>query len=104
LIVHSRVSDTVQDWSVDHSAHIFYVASFAATALFEGLGAQGTTILLRSGVSDRDGPCAIHVIARYPDDGCSIAPLTGSKNNTIKNLHLTFQEKKNVFDDLANLI
>ena len=104
LIVHSRVNDNVQDWSVDHAAHVLYVASFAATALFEGLGAQGTTILLRSGVSDRDGPCAIHVIARYPDDGCTIVPLTGGKNNTVKNLYLTFEEKKNVFDDLANLI
>lgn len=57
--------------SIAESAHLFYVASFAATAVFEGLGAQGTNIILKSGISDDnpDGKLILHVLPRRQGDG-----------------------------------
>jgi len=57
--------------SIEDSAHLFYTASFAATAVFEGLGAQGTNIILKSGVSDDnpEGKLILHVLPRFPNDG-----------------------------------
>ena len=104
LIIKSRVNNNVEEWSTEHAAHMLYVASFASTALFEGLGAQGTTILLRSGQSDRQGPCKIHVVARFPDDDCEITPLTGNKDNHLNKMSLTFKKERSVFDELASLI
>ena len=56
--------------SADDSVHMFYVASFAATAVFEGLRAQGTNIILKSGKSEdsSEGRLAVHILPRYPDD------------------------------------
>ncbi|MBI2572982.1 HIT domain-containing protein [Candidatus Woesearchaeota archaeon] len=54
----------------ESGAHLFTVASMAASALFEGLGAQGTNIVIKSGNSD-DNPgsgLVAHVLARFADD------------------------------------
>ncbi len=48
--------------------HLFTVASLTATALFEGLGAQGTNILCVEG----DGQVHIDVLARSQDDGLDL--------------------------------
>lgn len=58
----------------DTSSHLFYVASFAATAAFEGLGAHGTNIILKNGISDDnpDGKLSIHVLPRYQEDGLDL--------------------------------
>ena len=56
------------DLGFDEAAHLFFVASFAATALFESLGAQGTNIVCNAGAFDgSDG--AVHVLARFEGDG-----------------------------------
>lgn len=56
--------------SSEDSAHLFYTASFAATAVFEGLGAQGTNIILKSGKSDDNpnGKLVVHILPRMQDD------------------------------------
>ncbi|MBS3169737.1 HIT family protein [Candidatus Woesearchaeota archaeon] len=56
--------------SSEDSAHLFFVASFAASALFDGLGAQGTNILLKSGFSDDnpEGKLCVHVLPRFQGD------------------------------------
>lgn len=47
--------------------HLFYVASFAATAVFEVAGAQGTNIIMHEGAfSGR--PLELHVIPRTTED------------------------------------
>lgn len=48
--------------------HIFYVASFAATAVFETAGAQGTNIIVHEG-SFTDKPLEFHIIPRMMEDG-----------------------------------
>ncbi len=52
------------------AAHLFYVASFAATAVFEGLGAHATNIILKSGVSDDNptGKLCVHILPRKQGD------------------------------------
>ncbi len=46
--------------------HYFYVASFAASVLFEGLGAEATNIIMNEGAGT---PFSITVIPRKKDDG-----------------------------------
>jgi histidine triad (HIT) family protein len=53
------------------SAHLFFAASFASTALFEGLKCHATNIILKSGQS-KDNPkeqLAVHVFGRWQEDG-----------------------------------
>lgn len=52
------------------SAHLFSVASYAASAAFEGFAAHGSNIILRSGVSGDtpQGAASIDVFARYTED------------------------------------
>jgi histidine triad (HIT) family protein len=72
LIVYSKTEESdIAKLSSDESAHFFYVASFAATAVFEGLGAQGSNIILKSGTSDDnpEGRLSIHILPRNPEDG-----------------------------------
>lgn len=45
--------------------HLYSLANLASTVLYEGLGAQGTNILLNEG----DSHLAVDIIARAPDDG-----------------------------------
>lgn len=51
-------------------AHMFYVASFAATAVFEGLKAGATNIIVKSGVSDDNpnGTLVMHIFPRSEGD------------------------------------
>tara|TARA_Y100000310_G_scaffold124700_1_gene123475 strand:- start:95830 stop:96891 length:1062 start_codon:yes stop_codon:yes gene_type:complete len=60
----------IKKLSHEDSAHLFFTASFAATALFEGLGAHGTNIILKSGVSDDnpEGNLCVHVLPRTQGD------------------------------------
>lgn len=64
-------SSNFDNLSEESAAHIFYVASFAATALFEGLGAHATNIIVKSGnsVDNENELMAVHVLARWQEDG-----------------------------------
>ena len=57
--------------SSEDSTHLFFVASFAASALFDGLAAQGTNLLLRSGFTDDnpEGRLLVQVLPRKQGDG-----------------------------------
>ena len=61
----------IEKLSTESSAHLFYTASFAATAVFEGLGAHGTNIILKSGISDDNpnGQLCVHILPRTTGDG-----------------------------------
>jgi histidine triad (HIT) family protein len=52
-------------------AQMFYVASYAATAIFEGLGAEGTNIIISNGKdsSQRYSHIVLDVLPRKTNDG-----------------------------------
>ncbi|MEK6901871.1 MAG: hypothetical protein AABX37_06000, partial [Nanoarchaeota archaeon] len=56
--------------SSEDSVHVFATASMIASLLFEGLKAQGTNILLRSGRTDdySEGRLSVSVFPRFPED------------------------------------
>jgi diadenosine tetraphosphate (Ap4A) HIT family hydrolase len=58
----------------ESSAHLFYVASLCASTLYEALHAQGTNLLLKSGVctDNPDGMLSLHVFPRFPGDGVEL--------------------------------
>jgi histidine triad (HIT) family protein len=67
--IYSKVEELdVGKLSAEDSAHLFYAASFAATAIFEGLGAQATNIILKSGVSDDNNKLCLHILPRMQGD------------------------------------
>lgn len=69
--VYSKVEERdVSKLSSEDCIHLFVMASFAASALFDGLGAQGTNILLKSGFSDDNptGRLCVHVLPRFQGD------------------------------------
>lgn len=47
---------------------LFFIASFSATAVFEGLGAHGTNIILKDGDLETKGKLCIDVIPRKMED------------------------------------
>lgn len=72
LEIYSKTEEKeVENLSMEDLAHLFFTASFAARAVFELLGAQGTNIILKSGISDdnQEGKLCINVIPRMQDDG-----------------------------------
>lgn len=56
---------SMSDLSDEEIQHLFYGASYAATALFELMGAHGTNIL----VNEDDNQLCVHVLARAEGDG-----------------------------------
>lgn len=56
---------TLLELNDDEVAHLFFGASYAATALFELVGAQGTNIIL----NESDDQLCVNVIARMEGDG-----------------------------------
>ena len=63
IVKPNKTFSCLQDLDDKLCEHIFFVASYAATALFELAGAQGTNIITT------EDPFSIHVIARTQDDG-----------------------------------
>ncbi len=64
----------IENIDFETASHLFYVASFSATAVFEGLKAHGSNIILKTGISDDnpDGTLQIHVLPRYENDGLDL--------------------------------
>ena len=102
--------------SMESCSHLFYVASYTATAVFEGLKAQGTNIILKTGTSDDNpsGRLEIHVLPRYQDDGLDVLgkPLSEKpnfdeiaskiKDETFMIEHEMKEKKEKVVVDLDN--
>jgi histidine triad (HIT) family protein len=57
----------LSDLQPEVSEHAFWLASYTATALFEGLGAQGTNIVVEEG-----GALRFHVLTRGAEDGVGL--------------------------------
>jgi len=73
LVIYSKEEEHYFDQE-KNSTHLFYLASFAATAVFESLGAHGTNIILKSGESNdnMDSGLSIHIIPRYAEDSLDL--------------------------------
>ncbi|MBU1111262.1 MAG: HIT family protein, partial [Nanoarchaeota archaeon] len=63
-----------ENLSEESAAHLFYVASFAATTVFEGMKVHATNIILKSGECDDNpnGKLEVHIIPRMGDDGLKL--------------------------------
>ena len=75
LIIFSQEEHSlIENLNEASSSHLFYVASFAATAVFEGLGAQGSNIILKSGeaTDNEEGILSIHILPRWAEDGIDV--------------------------------
>jgi len=75
LTIYSQEEEKLfENLSEESSSHMFYCASYCATAVFEGLKAQGSNIILKTGIS-MDNPSnrlCIHILPRYPEDGLDV--------------------------------
>lgn len=78
IVLYSQEGDII-DLTMESSIHLFYGASYAATAAFEGLGAQGSNIILKTGetIDNPSGVTKLHVIPRYENDGLDLTPKPG---------------------------
>jgi|FLOH01.1.fsa_nt_gi diadenosine tetraphosphate (Ap4A) HIT family hydrolase len=56
--------DSIENISEAELEHLFYLANYTATVLFETLGAQGTNI-----ITEEENGFKINIIARKQDDG-----------------------------------
>lgn len=73
--------------------HMFYTASFAATALFEGLKAQGTNIIMKTGkaTDNEDERLVLHVIQRKENDGLDLM-LKPGKQGDVKEIESSYSD------------
>lgn len=63
--------ETLEDIPDNVVSHLFFVASFSASAVFEGLGMQGTNIIICNGknANQKHPHVYVDVIPRKEDDG-----------------------------------
>jgi len=95
----------IENLDFESSAHLFFVASFCATAVFEGLGAQGSNIIMKSGISDgnEDGLLCIHILPRFQDDGIDILPKPLSEKPNLDSIASKITDKTSILEyNLAN--
>ena len=95
LIVYSKDEQKdIRKLSQEQSAHLFFAASFASTALFEGLKCHATNIVLKSGQAkdNPSGRLAIHVFGRWQEDG--LQTMNWKSEQTQENLDSLAKEIK----------
>lgn len=69
--VYSKVEEKyLEKLTIWDAVYLFTVGSFCASLLFQVAGAQGTNLLLKSGITDdnRDGRLCMHILPRAQDD------------------------------------
>ncbi|MCB9362630.1 HIT family protein [Candidatus Woesearchaeota archaeon] len=72
IVKHSAHPISLASVPEDDLVHLFYVASYAATAVFEALGGTGgTNIILHEGenTNSLSGEVELHVVPRRENDG-----------------------------------
>lgn len=77
IVTPTKESYKIEDLSDDEVKHLFYGASYSATALFELLGAHGTNIILTELSNEK---LNVNVIARKENDGLNFQwnPIKGN--------------------------
>src|SRR3989344_1564566 len=63
--------ENIEDLNDDLITQMFFCASFAATAVFEGLGSEGTNIIINNGeaANQKEKHICIDVLPRKAEDG-----------------------------------
>tara|TARA_Y100000310_G_scaffold276666_1_gene294006 strand:- start:640 stop:1728 length:1089 start_codon:yes stop_codon:yes gene_type:complete len=71
LVVYLQENKTIDDLDKDTGFHLFSLASLGATAVYEGLKAEGSNIILQSGKADDnlDSVLKVHILPRSSSDG-----------------------------------
>ena len=74
LVFPKQHHTTLEEVDDKVTTQLFYVASYAATAIFEGLGAEGTNIIICNGKesSQRYPHLVIDVLPRKTNDGLNL--------------------------------
>tara|TARA_Y100000310_G_C20701283_1_gene830149 strand:+ start:7507 stop:8580 length:1074 start_codon:yes stop_codon:yes gene_type:complete len=74
LVIYPQESIKAEDMEEESSFHFWSCASLCATAVYEGLGAAGSNIILKTGRSNDnpDGHFMIEILARYEGDGIDV--------------------------------
>jgi histidine triad (HIT) family protein len=72
IIVPKQHAETLEELPDALATQLFYVASYAASAVYEGLASQGTNIICNNGPgAGIKGHVTIHIIPRKENDGLS---------------------------------
>ena len=65
--------ETLEQLPEGVAVQLFYVASYAASAVYEGLASHGTNIICNNGVgAGAKGHLSLHIIPRFENDGISL--------------------------------
>ncbi len=84
LEIISKDFNDFENMDEDSASHLFFTASFCATAVFEGLGAHGSNIIMKTGYcTDNNNELSIHILPRYEGDGLDLigTPMKNKPDN-----------------------
>ncbi len=83
----------VEKLAIWDAVYLFTVGSFCASLLFQVAGAQGTNLLVKSGITDdnRDGQLCVHILPR-------------AQNDSLQGLHWEPQQPKYNLDSIKDKI
>jgi histidine triad (HIT) family protein len=72
IVVPKQHAETLEELPDALATQLFYVASYAASAVYEGLASQGTNIICNNGAgAGVKGHVTLHIIPRKENDGLS---------------------------------
>lgn len=72
IVVPKQHAETLEELPDALATQLFYVASYAASAVYEGLASQGTNIICNNGAgAGVKGHVSLHIIPRKENDGLS---------------------------------
>ncbi len=79
----------------DAGLHMFSAASFCASAVYEGLKAHGSNIILKTGMSldNPDGRLSVHVLPRFQDDGLDFSGKPLEKKQDLDSVKSRLKDK-----------
>lgn len=104
-VIPKQLCQSLSELSEEIVAQLFYVASYAATSVFEGLGAQGTNIIVNDGDFKKTSEyqLSLLVVPRKENDGLdfkwdtknpSQEELESTKNRISEQTFMIGKEKK----------
>lgn len=111
VVIYCKKAYDFEDLNKEESFHLFSLASLASTAVFEGLRAQGSNIIIKTGTSDdNSGRTSAHIIPRFQDDGLDLlwSPMNPKPDlddvaSKIKSEMLLVEHEANDQDDVMTI-
>ncbi|MFT4343826.1 MAG: HIT family protein [Candidatus Woesearchaeota archaeon] len=101
LVIYSQEEEqNFSSLSMESACHLFYVASYCATAVFEGMQAHGSNIIMKCGKSadNPEGKLSIHILPRWGDDGLEILPKAMSQKPNLDSIAEKINDKTYVIE------